>query len=382
MKNRPSVVVLLVILLLVMGCAGVFAQGDDDYYPDGVKPQFLKARVLKVERVMSDYMVPSEFSVESDMITLELTSAPYKGKIIRSISLKSGHPGYDFDFEPNDRVIVWAEISDGAVVEANVFSPDRGHHLKWLVVGFLAVLLLVGGFTGVKTIFTLGVTGVAIVWVLVPSLLKGYDPIYVTILVSSAITIVTLGIVGGFNRKTLTAIIGTTGGVIIAGLIAMVVGSAARLSGFGTEEATMLFYIPQNVQFDFHRLLFSGIIIGALGAVMDVAMSIASSMEEVMLARPRITQEQLLHSGLRVGRDVMGTMSNTLILAYTGGSVPLLLIFLAYETPMIQIVNFDHIATEIVRALTGSIGLIAAIPITAILGSQLLKGAKQKRTSV
>ncbi len=120
-------------------------------------------------------------------------------------------------------------------------------------------------------------------------------------------------------------------------------------------------------------------IIGALGAVMDVAMSIASSMEEVMPAGPRITQEQLLCSGLKIGRDIMGTMSNTLILAYTGGSIPLLLLFLAYETSLMEIVSFDYIATEIVKALAGSIGLIVAMPITAILGSHLLKPRTGKR---
>jgi len=376
LKKRSGIIALLIMTLLALECTAVHAQEYADYPPDGMEPQFLKARVLSVEKVISDYAVPDDFAVESEVIKLELTSAPYKGVVVQSTSLKSGHPAYDFDVEPNDRVIVWAEILDGNIVEAHVFSPDRGHYLKWLVVGFMGVLLLVGGLTGIKTILTLGVTGLAIVWILLPVLLRGYDPIYVTILVSSAITVITLGIVGGFNKKTLTAMIGTTVGVIIAGLIAMIVGSAAHLTGFGTEEATMLFYIPQEVQFDFDRLLFSGMIIGALGAVMDVAMSIASSMEEVMLARPRITQEQLLRSGLRVGRDVMGTMSNTLILAYAGGSIPLLLLFLAYETPIIQIVNFDHIATEIVKALAGSIGLIAAIPITALVGSRLFKTAR------
>lgn len=316
------------------------------------------------------------FDVESELITVELTSAPYKGRVIQSTSIKSGNPAYDFDVKPGDRVVMWAEVHNGEIVEAHVFSPDRGRCLKWLVAGFMAALLLVGGLAGVKTLLTLGVTGLAIVYVLLPALIRGHDPIIVTVLVSTAVTIVTIAAVGGASKKILTAIIGTTGGVLVAGLIALAVGSAARLTGFGTEEAAMLLYVPQGIQFDFRRLLFSGMIIGALGAVMDVAMSVASSMEEVTLARARITQSELLQSGLRVGRDVMGTMSNTLILAYTGGAIPLLLLFLAYGTPMIQIANFDHIATEVVKAFAGSIGLIAAVPITAIAGSRLLNPGK------
>lgn len=119
-------------------------------------------------------------------------------------------------------------------------------------------------------------------------------------------------------------------------------------------------------------------IIGALGAVMDVAMSIASSMEEFMPAGPRITQEQLLCSGLKIGRDIMGTMSNTLILAYWWFH-PVASTFLAYETSLMEIVSVDYIATEIVKALAGSIGLIVAMPITAILGSHLLKPRTGKR---
>lgn len=341
---------------------------------------FLKARVISVETIRDNTPVfdgfDHGFDVESELITVELTSAPYKGRVIRSTSIKSGNPAYDFDVKPGDRVVMWAEVHNGEIVEAHVFSPDRGRCLKWLVAGFMAALLLVGGLAGVKTLLTLGVTGLAIVYVLLPALIRGHDPIIVTVLVSTAVTIVTIAAVGGASKKTLTAIIGTTGGVLVAGLIALAVGSAARLTGFGTEEAAMLLYVPQGIQFDFRRLLFSGMIIGALGAVMDVAMSVASSMEEVTLARARITQSELLQSGLRVGRDVMGTMSNTLILAYTGGAIPLLLLFLAYGTPMIQIANFDHIATEVVKAFAGSIGLIAAVPITAIAGSRLLNPGK------
>lgn len=341
---------------------------------------FLKARVISVETIRDNTPVfdgfDHGFDVESELITVELTSAPYKGRVVLSTSIKSGNPAYDFDVKPGDRVVMWAEVHNGEIVEAHVFSPDRGRCLKWLVAGFMAALLLVGGLAGVKTLLTLGVTGLAIVYVLLPALIRGHDPIIVTVLVSTAVTIVTIAAVGGASKKTLTAIIGTTGGVLVAGLIALAVGSAARLTGFGTEEAAMLLYVPQGIQFDFRRLLFSGMIIGALGAVMDVAMSVASSMEEVTLARARITQSELLQSGLRVGRDVMGTMSNTLILAYTGGAIPLLLLFLAYGTPMIQIANFDHIATEVVKAFAGSIGLIAAVPITAIAGSRLLNPGK------
>ncbi len=364
----------LLMLLALLAMLGSTALAQDDADTNA----FIKARVISVETIRDDSSVFDESDVESELVTVQLVSAPYRGRVVKSVSIKSGNPAYDFDVKPGDRVIMWAEVCDGDIIEAHVFSPDRGRCLKWLIAGFMVALLIVGGLTGIRTILTLGVTGLAIAYVLLPALIRGYDPIILTVLVSAAVTIVTMAAVGGANRKTLAAIIGTIGGVLVAGLIALVMGSAARLTGFGTEEAALLLYIPQEIQFDFRGLLFSGMIIGALGAVMDVAMSIASAMDEVTLARPRITHDVLLRSGLRVGRDIMGTMSNTLILAYAGGSIPLLLLFAAYGTPMIQIVNFDHIATEVVKAFAGSIGLIAAIPITAVSGSRLLNTARPR----
>lgn len=143
----------------------------------------------------------------------------------------------------------------------------------------------------------------------------------------------------------------------------------------------MLMFIPQQTGFDFRGLLFAGIIIGALGAVMDVSMSISSAMDEIKQVSPGLPRRALIQSGMNVGSDLMGTMSNTLILAYTSGSLPMLLLFFAYDTPLIKIVNLEFIATEIVRALAGSLGLIMAIPITAVAGGYILTGKEDKKTA-
>lgn len=148
--------------------------------------------------------------------------------------------------------------------------------------------------------------------------------------------------------------------------MAYITGSATQLTGFSDEEMQALLFIPQQISYDYRGILFSGMIIGALGAVMDVGMSIASAIEEIKLANPGLGTLALIRAGMNVGRDIMGTMANTLILAYTGGAIPLMLVFMAYQTPLIRIINLDLIATEVVRALTGSIGLIVAVPITSL----------------
>jgi uncharacterized membrane protein len=200
---------------------------------------------------------------------------------------------------------------------------------------------------------------------MLPAFFRGYDPILTTILVSTIVSIISFSIISGRNLKTLAAIIGTTGGVLVAGILAYITGSAAQLTGFSDEEMQSLLFIPQQINYDYQGILFSGMIIGALGAVMDVGMSIASAIEEIKLANPSVGTWSLIRAGMNVGRDIMGTMADTLILAYTGGAIPLMLVFMAYNTSLIKIINLDLIATEVVRALSGSIGLIIAVPITS-----------------
>jgi uncharacterized membrane protein len=213
---------------------------------------------------------------------------------------------------------------------------------------------------------------------MLPLILRGVNPILVSVITAVLVTVVTIFLVAGINHKSISAIAGTSIGVIVAGVISYVVGNQASLSGLSAEEATMLMYIPQGIQFNFRHLLFAGIIMGALGAAMDVGISIASAIDEIHKANPRLSSRRLFRSGMNVGKDVMGTMVNTLILAYTGTSIPMLLLFMAYETELSKVFNLDVIATEIVRSLSGSIGLILTIPITAIIASYY---AKDKRVA-
>lgn len=252
----------------------------------------------------------------------------------------------------------------------------RDRFTLWILVVFLALLILIGKWKGLKTILTLGLTLFMIIKVLLPGMLKGYPPIPLTVGVSFVITFATIILINGINVKSVAAITGVFGGLLAAGLVMFIAGSQVRLTGLSSEEAVMLMYIPQGVNFDFRELLFAGIIMGALGAVMDVGMSIASAMTEIYRVNPEVNRRQLMVSGMNVGRDIMTTMSNTLILAYTGAALPLMLLFMAYETSIIKILNLDLIATEIVRALSGSIGLLLTIPLTVLVSGFLLKRSK------
>jgi len=232
------------------------------------------------------------------------------------------------------------------------------------------VLIVVGGKKGLRSLFALALTILIIFFVLFPLMLWGFNPLPTAIAISGVISLLVFWIVGGRTAKSLSAAIGTLFGVAIAGVLATVAGKMIHLTGLSSEESKMLLY-SLNMKINFQGLLFSGILIGALGAVMDVGMSIASAIDEVRKVHPEANFTNLFNAGMNVGRDVMGTMSNTLILAYTGSALPLLLLFIAGDIPLTKIINLELVAEEIARALAGSIGLALCIPATALVAAAM-----------
>ena len=181
----------------------------------------------------------------------------------------------------------------------------------------------------------------------------------------------------GINKKGYSALLGTISGLIISGIMVLIVGKFANFSGLGAEEAQMLAYVPKFKDLNFQGILYAGIILGALGAIMDVTVSISSSMWEMKQIHSEIKLKELIHSGLNVGKDIMGSMSNTLILAYTGSSIFLILLFQGYNLKFIEIINMDVIASEITRAIAGSIGLVLAIPVTVLISGVMYTDKKE-----
>lgn len=362
---RLASLFLLLLLLAASPAAAVTPSFGED-----AETVILRGRVVSVEDLEPDDAVQSFVQLEQ-LATVEITSGPYKGRQMSLLNSLMGHPLFDLYLTEGRGVILWGEVDDAGELRA-IYLQDfiRDRHLYLVGAMFILALVVVGRRKGLVTVVTLGITVAAVARVLLPLLISGYPPIPTTLLVAAGITLLTLVGIGGLQRKTAAAAIGTVGGVMVAGLLAFWAGGAASLTGFSSDEAQMLLFM-EGGPIDVRGLLFAGIIIGALGAVMDVAMSIAAASHEVFCANPAICMRDQIKSAMNVGRDVMGTMANTLILAYVGTAMPLLLLFLGYKTPFITIVNSDLVATEVVRALAGSIGLVAAIPLTAVAAGML-----------
>ncbi len=323
------------------------------------------------EEALND--LDGSFNIVTQVVMVKVLTGKYKDQEFLIENNVGGNEAFQIIVSEGDNVILAIQEEPGEAPIVNVAGFVKDTYIYYILIAFVLLLLIIGRLKGVKAIITLTITVAVIILFMLPKFLEGYNPVLITIASAIFIIITTFFIIAGINTKSISAIIGTTGGVLVAGGLAYLIGSAAKLTGLSSHESTMLIYIPQNIEFNFQGLLFAGIIIGALGAVMDVAMSVASSMHEIRELNPEIDHFSLMKSGMNVGRDIMGTMSNTLILAYTGSSIPLLLLFIAYKTSMFDILNMDLIATEIVRSLVGSIGLILTIPITSLTTGFIVK---------
>ena len=372
-KNHQILMMFVLLITLIAFPLPSLAQGEE------MTNTTVRGEILQITEDESIEPQPSygDYDVDYYQVMIKILSGEHKGEIIASQHIVDERMVYKLEVEEGDQVLIYLELGEsGEVVTGYIAEIYRQQYLVYLLIIFLLVLVIFGGVKGLKTIVTLAITGIAVFKLLLPGLIAGYHPILLTVGICAGVTAITLTIVSGLNKKTIAAIIGTTGGVLAAGVIALLFGNLSNLTGLGEQDAQMLMFIPQATGFDFKGLLFAGIIIGALGAVMDVGMSISSSMSEIQSIKPDIKSKDLLGAGMNVGRDIMGTMSNTLILAYAGASLPLLLLFFAHDIPTQEFINWEIIAAEIVRALAGSIGLILTIPLTAITSMALAKHHK------
>jgi len=318
---------------------------------------------------------------------VKIISGKLKGKVITVQNfvggkIKDESSSTQSFVKVGDEVLVNIDRYDekGNVEDAYIYEIVRYKYLYKLALFFIISLAIIGGKKGLKSIITLIITGFVVIKVLIPLIIQGFNPTLVSSLVCIFVIVVNLLIISGKNEKTLAAIIGTSGGVLIAGIIAVFSNFIIRVNGLTDEEMQSIIYTAQNANFDFSGLLFAGIIMGALGAVMDVSMSIASSIKEIGSAKPDMTVKELIKSGMNVGKDIMGTMANTLILAYAGGAMYIMIMVSAYSysTSISTAVDQDIIAAEILKALAGSIGLVFAVPITAVVSAILVKSHSNK----
>ncbi|MBU2700311.1 putative membrane protein [Sporomusaceae bacterium BoRhaA] len=341
--------------------------------PPNTQIQYEKGIVLSVSPLNSSGQ-ESPIAGKGELVKIKLTSGPEIGQEVNSINYRLEQSAFtSMNVSPGDRIIV-AITNDSGATQYNISDFERTNYVYILLGIFILSLLIFGGIVGIKSVIVIGFSCFLIFKIFIAQVLSFHTNITLLVfIISAVIAIVTQTFISGWTVKTRAAILGSVGGVAIAGILSNLAIHFMHLTGLESEEAMMLkaTLLPTV---DFQGILFAGMVLGSLGAVMDVTISIASAVNEVRNCMQEIKFKPLFLTGMNVGRDIMGTMSNTLILAYAGSSLPLILLISAQkDISSIKIMNLNLIVTEIVRALTGSIGLICAIPLTAFFSAILFR---------
>lgn len=364
---------LLLILFLIIGIC-LPAHADDK--------TILKSETGIVENVKyedAESINQGEQTTKQE-VTVRVLTGNFKGSERIIDNMLTGNPAYDIPLSKGDKVILHMEPVSETVTgpeDVDIFIADIQRNTQiYIFTGIFCILLLIiGRKKGLTSIISILSTIALIFFMLMPMILNGFCPIASAVLTGILSTFITIYLVGGFNSKSSAAIIGTSISLIFAGALSMLAIYFAHLTGFAGEENMFLYTARPDLSFT--GILSASMIIAALGALMDTAVSIASTVNEIYETDKSLTVRQLFKSGMNVGRDIIGTMSNTLILVYLGSSLPLVL--LSSNIDMNKFFNLNQVATEILSAIIGSIAILACVPITAIISAILIKRQDRKK---
>ena len=333
--------------------------------------EVVKAKVTRiieqdiVEQSLIEEDVPITGSGERIFFEAKITDGRRKGETVFAIqSMNSFLHGSQKEVKSGSSILL---INSNNEWYFNGYLRING--IIVLICVFVFCLLLFGRGKGFNTILSLTLTCGAIFAVFIPAILSGMNIYLMSIIVCVYTITMMILIILGYNKKALAAIIGCAGGVIVAGIIAIIMDSALHLTGIVDDQSRYLINLPGDLKLNLKAIIFAGIIIGAMGAIMDVAVSLASSLWEIKEQVKSISFKELFRSGVTIGRDIMGSMADTLILAYIGSSLTVVLILTIFSGSLLGLFNSEMIAVEILQALAGSIGILFAMPLTAFFSS-------------
>lgn len=325
-----------------------------------------------VEEILRDNLNEDGTRAGDQTVTVRMTTGVRKGQTVEATSSS----GYLFGTacKPGLKVVVLQSVS-GETTISSVYSQDRGGILLLFAALYLVTLVLVGGKQGVRAALGLLFTCVVILFIWIPLIYLGLSPILTAVAICAVTTALTFWCIAGISRKSVSATLGTVSGIITAGIVAVIFSRLTGITGWNVSNIETLLTIYQTNGIRVGELLFAGILISALGAEMDVAMSISSSMQEICHQNPAISRTELFRAGMRIGRDMMGTDSNTLILAFAGTEVSQLVLNFAYDLPALQVLNSNNIGIAVMEGLAGSFGVVLSVPLTVLIASFLVRDA-------
>lgn len=345
-------------------------------HPASQAPQIQPEEYMEYENAVVDQILTD--STQADPVS----EGHFRGTQMLIVTVKTGQyagtqmladntvgPLYGQPLAVGDRVTVGLSTYADGTVRCYIYEYNRLPGLAVIAALFLLVTVLVGGKVGAKSLVSLGLTAAALIWILLPLLLRGWPTIPTTFLTAVLVSIATFVILGGVEKKTICACLGTLAGIALAAVFGLAAQRILRLDGYRQEYAEALLQLRQTEEsgIGISGLLTAGVIVSALGAVMDVAMSISSAVQELSRVNHRLTSRELLRSGMNIGRDMVGTMTNTLILAIAGSGLTLIVYICSLGLQPKQLLSSAYVSLEAISAIASSIGVILAVPLTAAI---------------
>ena len=368
-----------VLAVLVCIAVGLNRTEEEQTESDASRMVYASAEVTAVlaDNAQEDFQNAEGRRVGDQELEIRILSGDHKDEIMTVTNYMSAL--FNVDVDQGDRIIVRIMTDEDGSYYASVFNYDRGIVLGAFLLIFFALLAILGGKKGIGALAGLLLTLGCIWFILIPCLIRGVPAIPVTIGVSAVSAAAGLIFLNGYSKKTLCAVCGCVGGVLTAGIAAAAVGTLSPMNGFNMQEAENLILYGADRGLKVSGLLVCGVLISALGEVMDVALGIASSVWEMKEQNPDASAKSLFRSGMQIGKDAMGTMANTLILAFAGSSLNMLILVQTYDIPFLQLINTDSIALEVVQSVAGSVGILLTVPLVAFISARLMVHGGSRR---
>ena len=380
MTGKRILLTVLVLALLFGSFAGLFLYAQRDEEAETIAPsdyaEYEKGKVIQIltDSSESDPVAEDAYRGEQQLL-VELTSGQYKGKTL--LALNAVGPMYSEPAEVGQSVVLIVNTYASGEITATVYEYNRTPIVFLILALFVLAAVLVGGKTGAKSILGLVLTVIMLIFVFLPLLLKGWPPIFTAFLLCSMVAVACFVILDGCSKKIACACIGTVAGMAFSMFFGILAQKLLHMDGLRAEYAEALLQLRQTgTPVGIRGLLVAGVIISSLGAVMDVAMSISSALSELKTVDPGLNTKALWRSGMNIGRDMVGTMTNTLILAILGSSTILILYLYSLNLSWNQFMSSSFLAIELISAISSGIGVILAVPLTT-LTCALIYGKKE-----
>jgi len=372
-SNKKKDIIFVILIFCI--CAGLLClpTGFEERLPSD--SHFARGRIISVDN--SDILQSLIVKTGAQELQVELLNGPYKGQTVSVSNLLTGKMEMDEMYSEGKEILVEYSIINNAPAVAFARGHYRIRLEIILVVLFALLLILVGGWTGFKAILSFLFSALMIWKVMIPLFLKGKDPIIVGLLIVAALTAAISFLVGGLTRKGLVTFTGAFLGLLLTCVLANIFSRQFRIHGAVRPYAENLLYSGFEY-LNLSRIFIASIFIACSGAVMDLAMDISVSMHEIMEKKPDISLIEHIRSGMVVGRSVVGTMTTTLLLAYSGSYIALIMLFMGMGVPVMSMLNKNFVAAEIVNTIVGSFGMVTVAPFTAITGGIIYRFHRKK----